>query len=243
LNNVYTAWLVAAAVLVFVAGILGIGRGGWFGVLIDSRGRYSLTQLQLVLWTLVAVPLIAGVFWGRLLDGHPQDALSFSIPANLLLVIGISAGSAAVSTATKAYKDGTAGSSVSVSVPGSSNKSERPFFAQVFLLEEGAMADRAVDIAKFQQFWITLILVAAYIALAIGDFGNLGEASRIGALPDFSQQMVILLGISHVGYLAGKLPAQAGVPPISVQTRDTPAPAGSPADSTPAVGAAPDAGS
>jgi hypothetical protein len=58
---VYVAWAVSAAVLVAVAVWLGMSiRRSAFGVLIDSRGRHSLSQLQLVLWTLLVLSLIAG---------------------------------------------------------------------------------------------------------------------------------------------------------------------------------------
>lgn len=55
MNSILIAWLVAAAVLVFVAIALGkVVRQAPLGILIDNRGRYSLTQLQLVLWSAVA---------------------------------------------------------------------------------------------------------------------------------------------------------------------------------------------
>jgi hypothetical protein len=229
--NVYVGWAGAAAVLAFVALLLGIRLGnGPFGVLIDSRGRYSLTHLQLVLWTVVVVSLVAGVFWGRLLGGPAASALGFKIPDNLLLVLGISLGSAAASTAAKSYKDSLPGDRVSRSVPGSKEQDLKPFFAQVFLLEEGAMADKAVDVTKFQSFWITVILVASYVALAIGRFAS-GDVTQ-AAPPDFTQQMVILLGISHAGYIAGKLPERTGTPDstgVLMQRSAEPAPVQPPA--------------
>jgi hypothetical protein len=39
--------------------------GSILGILIDDRGRYSLTRLQLSLWTLVVLSLTAGVFAAR----------------------------------------------------------------------------------------------------------------------------------------------------------------------------------
>ncbi len=212
MSNLYIGWVGAAVILAFVSVLLGIAiHDGPLGVLIDSRGRYSLTHLQLVLWTFVVIPLIAGVFWGRLFSGQPQTALSFTIPNYLLLVLGISVASAAASTATKAYKDST-GADIPHSVPGAQDKSIRPFFAQVFMLEEGPMANRVVDVTKFQNFWFTLILVAAYLALAIGTFSGASSPAKIDALPDFTPAMATILALSHAGYLAGKLPQRSPAP-------------------------------
>src|SRR5215471_4955575 len=159
----YIGWAVSAAILVLAAVLLGIRvRGGVFGILIDGRGRYSFSQLQLVLWSVTILSLFAGFFWGRLLGGNPQQALSFGIPQNLLFVFGISLASTATALVAKSYKDNLPKPNVASSQPGSPEKGKAPFFAQVFLVEEGAMSDKAVDVAKFQQFWVTLILVAAY---------------------------------------------------------------------------------
>jgi hypothetical protein len=86
------------------------------------------------------------------------------VPDNLLIVMGISLGSAATATAVKAAKDA---SIQAEHVLTSDPEVNPPRFAQIFLFEEGAMADKAVDAAKFQNFWFTLILQAAYVSLAI----------------------------------------------------------------------------
>ncbi len=212
MTNVYIGWAATAVVLGFVAVLLGVViHGGPLGVLIDNRGRYSLTKLQLVLWTLVVVPLVAGVFWGKLFGGHPDQALSFAVPNNLLLVLGISIASTAVSTVTKSYKD-SIDAPVRRTDPRATDRGTQPFFAQVFLVEEGEMADRVVDVTKFQNFWFTLILVVGYVALTISTFAGLGDVAKVTSLPDFSAQMVVLLAISHAGYVAGKMPNQTGEP-------------------------------
>jgi hypothetical protein len=90
---VFVGWALAALVLAVAAAALGRGIGrGLLGICIDMRGRYSLSQLQLVLWTLVVIPLIAGAFIGRLLD-DAGTAFDFDIPGELLAVLGISVGS------------------------------------------------------------------------------------------------------------------------------------------------------
>jgi hypothetical protein len=176
------------------------------GVLIDARGRYSLTQLQIVLWTIVVIALISGVFWARLID-DAATALSFSIPGELLGVLGISVGSTVAATVVKAQKDDHRAAQIAAS-----DATTRPSFKQVFTVEEGEFADRAIDVTKFQNFWFTLILIAAYIGLCIASFNDLGSISELKALPGFDGNFVTLLGISHAGYIAGKLPDRPGTP-------------------------------
>lgn len=181
------------------------GRGV-LGILIDQRGRFSLTQFQLVAWTIVVLSLISGIFWGRLIDGV-DDALSFTIPDEVLGLLGIAAGSTVAATVAKTAKDATAAPRIPVT-----DDDHPPRPAQVFLLEEGEYADQLVDVTKFQNFVITLVLVVAYIALAVQKIDHAHTASAMNALPTFSSTFLTLLGISHAAYVSGKLPNRTGQP-------------------------------
>lgn len=204
--GIFLSWLVAAAALLAVAMVLGaVTQKTVLGILIDSRGRYSLTQLQLVLWSVILLSLIAGVAMGRLFGGAAGAALELDIPRQLLLVMGISLGSTATAVTIKAAKDATSGERIAASGPG-----DPPRLRQIFLQEEGAYADKVVDVAKYQNFWITLIVVVSYVALAISEIAKLGSAPEMRALPGFSDSVLILLGISHAGYVAGKIPNLEG---------------------------------
>jgi hypothetical protein len=100
----------------------------------------------------------------------------------------------------KSYKDSIAPDSVAASY----EDIDSPFFAQIFLQEDGPMADRVVDVTKFQNFWFTIILVSGYVALVITTIRSTSVADFL--LPGFSQTFVTLLAISHAGYIAGKIP-------------------------------------
>lgn len=206
MNAVWPYWGVSAVVLIGAAAWLGSGilKRGKTGILIDNRGRYSLTHFQVVLWTIVVLSLISGLFVARVIAGV-GEALSFVIPEQLLIAMGISLGGAAASIAIKAGKDDTHPSRIAAS-----NSEDRPRFAQVFLLEEGDFADRVVDVTKFQNFWLTLILVAAFVVLTFTV--NMGKSVAQVVLPSFSGTLLTLLGISHAGYLVGKLPDKPGSP-------------------------------
>ncbi len=72
----------------------------------------------------------------------------------------------------------------------------QPRPAQLFLEEEGREADQVVSITKFQNFVFTLVVAFAYVVLTI-------KAQDYPVLP---QQVLWLIGISHAGYVAGKVP-------------------------------------
>ena len=168
---------------------------GSLGVLIDSRGRYSLTHFQTVVWTLVILATLVGAFVASGLDPSVIE-----IPETLLGLMGISAGSAVFATATKAGKDTMRGGRIArVGRFTESDGTDRqivPRLAQIWLEEEGDGADKYVSITKFQNFVFTLLAVSAYVALA----------ARSGGVPDLPANIVWLIGISHAGYVGGKVP-------------------------------------
>jgi hypothetical protein len=215
MNTVFWAWGVSAAVIGVAAAVLGATtRGRWWGIIVDTRGRCSLSQLQIVVWSVIVLSLIAGMFFGRLFNGV-VDPLNITIPSEVLLLLGISIGSTTLSTAIKSAKDATNKSGIAAAGL-TSPKGDAPLagtgtrFSQVFLVEEGEGADQVIDVTKFQNFWLTLILAIAYVALAIQAINMASSAAALNALPGFDATFVTLLGISHAGYLAGKLPTRPG---------------------------------
>jgi hypothetical protein len=219
---ILVAWGISAALLILLAVVLGtITRPPSvpFGIFIDNRGRFSLTHFQLVLWSLVILSLISGIFWGRLVEGV-QDPLGFTIPGNVLGLLGISVGSAVTAGVVKASKDASATSASRIAA--SNPAVDPPRWGQIFLLEEGEYADSVVDVTKFQNFVITLVLVVAYVALSIDAIVDAKQAVNVTTLPDIAGTFVILLGISHAGYVAGKVPNQAGrAPGLNMSDRQT----------------------
>lgn len=196
MNSVHVWWAISAVVLIVAAGWAGrASRRNILGILLDSRGRYSLTQLQIVLWTIVVLSLLAGVFLARLFE-RVAGPLNITIPNELLIVMGISVGSTAAATAIKTDKDARG-----VGIRGRN----APRFAQVYLVEEGS-GPEVVDVTKFQNFWLTLIAVGAYVAMTVAEVATGAIGANPYLLPGFDGTLVTILGISHAGYLAGKLP-------------------------------------
>ena len=209
MTEIFVFWAVSAvAILALAIGLSFVMRPTrpLFGILIDARGRYSLTHFQVVGWSILILSLLSGVFWGRLVDGA-SDPLGFTIPDQVLGLLGISAGSAVLVTAVKASKDATRPASVAAS-----SDADLPRFSQIFLLEEGEFADKVIDVTKFQNFIITIVLVIAYVGLAINAIEDAGSAEAMSSLPGFSGTFLVLVGISQAAYVAGKVPNQAGAP-------------------------------
>jgi hypothetical protein len=136
-----------------------------------------------------------------------QGALNFTIPDELLLVMGISLGSTVTATAVKSGKDTVRPGSIAAS-----DAKDRPHFRQIFRVEEGEFADQVIDLTKFQNFLITLMLVVAYVALTAATIQTAATPASLTALPGFAGTFVTLLGISHAAYLAGKVPDKPGTP-------------------------------
>jgi hypothetical protein len=206
MTAIYIAWPVSAALLIGLAALLGryTKPRQLLGILIDTRGRYSLTHLQLVTWSIVILSIISGIAAGRIIEGIP-DPLGFTISSEVLGLLGISAGSAVTASAVKASKD-----TMRAAFVAASGEEDAPRLSQIFMLEEGEFADKAIDITKYQNFIITAVLVVAYVALTISALE--GDTIKTSALPGFSSNFLVLIGISQAAYVAGKLPNQTGTP-------------------------------
>lgn len=197
-------WFATMGLLLAFTLIAGKGiTGRWPGALIDERNKMSLSRLQLIAWTVLALGAYLTAALGNLTEGLP-DPLAIGIPQDLWWLMGISTVSLVASpllTAAKKKKQPLAKPPEVVAegliVANPSPDDAR--FADMFKGDE--VGDRtALDIAKVQMFFFTLILVLAYgatVATAMRVF-------PVTELPGMQGGMVALLGISHAGYLTSK---------------------------------------
>ncbi|MCU1346860.1 MAG: Rhein [Acidimicrobiia bacterium] len=206
-------WGGSAALLILLAMAVGMRvTGRPLGILIDSRGRYSLTHTQLTIWTILILSLVSGLFFGRW-QHHVADPLSFDIPPQVLGLLGISFGSAAANTIAKSSQDARHGEQVAAT----NGTTYKPRLSQIFLQETGTYADSVIDLTKFQNFVVTIVLAVAYTGLCIGNLNDLG-VSGFNSLPRFTGTLLSLLGISHGAYLVGKLVPPTGIPQAELPT-------------------------
>jgi len=198
MNQFQIWWIVSFVVLLALAWWIGTKTGrGPLGILIDVRGRYSLTHFQLVLWTIVILSSAIGVLIS--IGFNPKDFGEF--PPKLLGLMGISAGSGVLATSVKATKDASGTAKVArngtpITRNDGTPSTITPQFAQIWLEEEGQLADQVVDITKYQNFIFTLVILGFYVSMAW----------TRGGLPELPDNVVWLIGISHAGYVGGKLP-------------------------------------
>ena len=187
-------WGISAVALLVLAGLAGKAstHKSILGILIDNRGRFAMNRVQLVTWNILILSSFAAAFF-----------MTFKIPVmdnTLLALLGISVGSGATAGAVKSGKDvakkdiARVGKKVTFS-DGTDKEFVRKF-SQVFLEEEGGEADKVVSVTKFQNFIFTIVLAILYVVLAVKE----------GGMPTFSDQAIWLIGISHGGYIAGKIP-------------------------------------
>ena len=204
-TSFYVWWFVFLVALLLLAGWIGKrtkAGAGYLGILVDQRVRYSLTHFQIVLWTIVILSSLLAVLVSQRLD--PRNV---EIPPELLGLMGISAGSAVLATAVKAGKD--AGDQFGSIARGIDTltashvtiKGTKPHFAQMWLEEEGDQAEKVVNITKYQNFILTIVILCVYVTLA-------WESGKLGKLPVLPEKVVWLIGISHAGYVGGKIPNQ-----------------------------------
>lgn len=198
-------WFLSALFILSLAAGAGVAAGqGRYGILVDARGRFSLNRLQLVAWTLVILSAYIAVCCFGIYEKGIGRVLDIPlIPPHLLGLLGISVASAVVAGAVKASKDADPNAVIpkSVAPQNAAAGGRLRRFWQVFLEEEGASADKVVSVTKFQNFLFTCVLLVLFLVLTLQLKGS--------KLPEFDSNNILwLLGISHAGYVTGKIPAK-----------------------------------
>jgi hypothetical protein len=214
-----TYWVIAIASLVAFILIIGHAiRGVFFAALIDERNRMSLSRMQLFLWTVIVVSgYFTAVLW-NLLATDKADPLAVQLPQELWWLLGISTTSVVASPlilSTKANKEPTqqamdamarqrnmaAGAITRSGAVAQNVQAGQAGLADMFRGDEVGNED-ALDMGKVQLFFFTIIIVLAY-GMGLGEL-LLTATGPIEAFPALSESVVVLLGISHAGYLAYK---------------------------------------
>lgn len=216
-------WLWVAAVIVAVIVSAGYAyNGDWFGALLDpKRNRVSLSRTQIAAWSVLVLSALATISLARVLPGAPLETvqaceerlikvdeeadvtvcadaapLDIEIPGELLVLMGLAAGSFA--------------SALVLNPPVDDNRVRRadgPALSNLVtgIRSESKTTDPGVDMSRVQMLVITVVLVLVY-GITLGDYID-GAAlfERTAArFPPLSGTVVSLLAISHTGYLAVK---------------------------------------
>jgi len=199
--------------MALVAALAGkLRSGSFFGIFVDSRDTWSLTQFQLVVWTFIIVPvLIAVVIGSATVD--PSTAWDLTVPGEIWGLLGLSLGSTALAVAVKSQKNGPSNSPLGAGDRVlARNGASKARFSDMFAYDEGTGSLTRLDVTKFQNFVFTAALAVTYLWNCLWLFGKAATPSAITGLPAFSGVALGILGISHAGYLTGKAIPQSGSP-------------------------------
>ncbi len=217
---IWIAYGVTIGVMVLVAAVAGLLRSkSIWGIFIDSRDTWSLTQFQLVLWTFTIIPVLIAIVIGRATK-DPSTAWDLTVPGEIWGLLGISLGSTTLAVAIKSQKNESAESPL-----GAGNRvltradAKKARISDMFAYDEGTGALTRLDVTKFQNFVLTVALVVTFLWNCLWLFAHAGTPSAITGLPAFSGVALGILGISHAGYLTGKAIPQSGTPAENGNTK------------------------
>lgn len=190
------SFVALAVTLALVGGVVGRIRGGHpLGLLVDSRNKLSVSQLQIALWTIVIASSLGAAALVNVADFPGGEApLNITVHEDLLLLMGISTAGFAGSALIKAGQ-------LRLNALEVRENGDGPALADL-VSAEGVGETARADIGKIQLLFFTAVLVFVYSADVIGKFVDVD--ARIGELPEVSDGMAVLLAISHGGYLGFK---------------------------------------
>lgn|SRR5262249_14343544 len=210
---VWIAYGVTLGLMVLVAAVAGLLRSkSVWGIFIDSRDTWSLTQFQLVLWTFIIIPVLIAVVIGRATK-DPSTAWDLTVPGEVWGLLGISLGSTTLAAGIKSQKNDPPGNPLSASDRVlARTEAKKARISDMFAYDEGTGSLTRLDVTKFQNFVFTVALAVTYLWACLWLFAKAGTPSAVTGLPAFSGVALGILGISHAGYLTGKAIPQSGTP-------------------------------
>ncbi|WP_025129932.1 hypothetical protein [Pseudomonas sp. PH1b] len=210
-------------------------RGRVLGVLIDERNRYSLSRLQMTLWTLLVLATLYTVYIANIVRGDATTALIVDLDYNLIALMGFNlasfvgapmalsrkaeqpASDNALATTSQQLLD-TQKLTAPPSARGQVLTKNDPKDARLADLIRGEDVTNAtlVDLPRLQMLLITMVVVFVYGA-AVGH--SLGSGDwLLETLPKLHNTLLLLALISHSGYVVGKLiPSNLTPNPAPVQ--------------------------
>ncbi len=221
------SWIIILGLMIFFFGLLGRSYGElrWSKILIDDRKQMSLSRFQLVLWTLVILSAYLAIVLGRIhaiditnpsASAALQSAMIIAMPWQLIALLGISLTAVAGTSLILGTKKGIEltperASDIQEMLDKKNRRNEGTVcenkeikdanFTDMFKGDE--VADCAtINMAKVQMFFFTIVIVVAY-SLIILNLMIVKPPVEL-AFPEFSQELVTVLGLSNAGYLTEK---------------------------------------
>ena len=193
-TNPYTYGLITI-ILLYLFSIIFTGSFVPWALARGHNNKFSTSQLQFLIFTGIVVFAYTTVIAYRVINLAQPDKLTLpGIPVNLLVLMGFSISTVA----------GSKGITVSYLAQGNLTDSDESTATK--------NRDGSTDLVKVQMLMWTII-AAVYYLITFNRFmsgeGNLAVGGD-NALPDIDNALLVLMGISQGGYLAGKLAARTG---------------------------------
>ncbi|MBV9852066.1 MAG: IPT/TIG domain-containing protein [Armatimonadetes bacterium] len=219
-------WLLTLALVLAFVVVAGHGLKGVLpGAFIDSRNHISLSRFQLSCWTAVVISAWVSAVLSNLANGNDAMAsIGVRVPQELWYALGISNASLVGKSLIQSNKQGKSPDTderastflqlrnqgvngvVNADPPdGLLVYKQCPADAQFSDMFRGEETGNAatLDLGKVQMFFFTVALLVCY-AFAVGRHFYSAGAGLVTTLPALSSDFVVLLGISHAGYLSLK---------------------------------------
>jgi len=214
-------WQVIAGIVFMTAMLAALGRaivGHAWGALISEHNVVSLSRWQMAVWTIVVLSGYIAYVFARLRAGQ-TDPLAIEIDWRVWALLGMSTtslvGAAAIVT-TKNNEVPAAKATARTAAALNQTEQEVDENRQGLLFANPSMADAAftdifqgdevanaahVDFAKVQMFYFTVAGAVAMVAVIVKHL----RAGDLDHFPALSEGFLTILGISHAGYLGGKV--------------------------------------
>lgn len=187
------AWLVTLGLFLSFALVVGHGLTGLArGIFVDDRNKLSVSRLQMFLWSVLVLSTYLSAVLANVGLGATEP-LAVSVPEPLWLAMGVSTSSL---VASPYVLHRVKGRNVAV------NDAPRDSRWTDLVRGEERGFVHVVDLGKLQLLLVTVVLVLAYgsvVGYALAEDGKV-----VRSLPRIDDAFVIMLGISHAGYLAKK---------------------------------------
>lgn len=210
-------------------------KGRVWGVLIDERNRYSLSRLQMTLWTVLVLGTLYVLFIANMARGEdinrPAGASAVAVAAqplkidldwNLIILMGISAGSfitapIALSRKSDVQVPAAKIESVGDQVATQQDLKERPTAQGAILTKRTPKDARISDLIRGEEVsnanvvdiprtQMLVITVVVIVAYGAEIARRIAfEPGAIVAFPKMDDTLLGLILVSHASYIGGKL--------------------------------------
>jgi len=192
----------------------------FWGILINERNVMSLSRFQAVLWTVLILADYATILLGRAWQGMSLVDAKDLLRPDLLMLMGISYGSAVGTSIVNANKAGKHTPPTAVAEAQANLNDEDGNFtaAQGVMYKNKDISDANVgdlfqgdeladahttDLSKVQMFFFTIVSAVVFLGTADAMFTNMKSIGDV-LIPQLPENLIALMGISHAAYLGNK---------------------------------------